>query len=96
MSGSVETCATCGYWSSDLPAVATGFRRPAGSDPEVGSCHASAPWICEREGGLVTVFPATHARQFCGEWTPAGDGTHDGAKVVDTTNVVSADFGRVA
>lgn len=81
-------CHTCNWWS-DLPALATGSRRPGGSDEAVGACCFNPPEIVTLGSGLfAAMFPETHAQRFCAAWElpDAFDGPDDpgGGEEVDT------------
>ena len=87
-----DTCSTCGHWSAELPALATGTRRPEGFDPRIGVCQLYPPEIVHGGGMCMSRFPEVHADRTCGEWSP-GMPEDGGGEEVDH-NVVP--FGRVA
>ncbi|TCP36528.1 hypothetical protein [Sphingomonas sp. BK235] len=61
-------CATCAYWRRDLPAVTTGWRRPEGSDRELGTCTFRAPVVLAIAGVPVSLQPETRSNRGCEDW----------------------------
>jgi hypothetical protein len=84
-----DTCRTCEHWSNELPTLASGMRRPAGSDPDKGSCHRLSPTVFVAAGIPMSLFPETHAEQFCADWSPElPDDDDGGGEEADADNVV--------
>ena len=71
-------CRTCYWWSNAQPPLATGVCFPAGSNPDIGTCHVMPPTLI-RAPIPMSMFPSTHADRHCAEWQPS-DGPDDGAR----------------
>ncbi|MBB3347346.1 hypothetical protein [Sphingomonas sp. BK069] len=64
-------CAKCAYWCQELPAVTTGWRRPHGSDPDLGTCTFRAPVVHAIAGLPVSLQAETRANRGCADWLDA-------------------------
>jgi hypothetical protein len=72
-----RTCASCAWWSNEEPTLATGSRRAAGADPEIGTCMIAPPVIVRLAGMQGSYFPETLASRGCGRWAANTDGGPD-------------------
>ena len=73
-----RTCASCNWWSNEQPQLATGSRRAAGADPEIGTCMIAPPVIVRLAGMQGSYFPETRASRGCGCWSGTGGGPDGG------------------
>ena len=79
-----ERCETCAFWDRDLPMLATGVRRPDGSDPDIGTCSIAPPAVIRSPlGGAISCFAETHKDRWCSAWLPEPDGPPDGGEVIN-------------
>lgn len=79
----IYNCATCAWWNNVAPVLATGIRRAAGSEQQLGTCEVDAPVVVRLAGAVTSQFPETHATRRCGRWAPkVNGGPDDGERVV--------------
>lgn len=93
-----RVCATCEFWSNEVPTLATAMRRPHGSDPAIGTCHALPPLVSGSASIMMPRFPETHASRFCGDWLPVeddGDGG-PGGEEADAADRTVVPFAKAA
>lgn len=77
-----RTCASCAWWSNEQPPLATGSRRAAGADPEIGTCTIAPPTVVLLADMQGSYFPETLASRGCGRWAPGpGGGPNDGERL---------------
>lgn len=77
-----RTCSTCVWWSNEQPALATGSRRAAGADAEIGACTFGPPIVIRQAGIHGSYFPETLSSRGCGKWAAGnGGGPDDGEHV---------------
>ena len=76
-----RTCSSCTWWSNEQPTLATGSRRAAGADPEIGTCTIAPPVVVRQAGIQGSYFPETLASRRCGRWSGSGGGPDGGERV---------------
>lgn len=76
-----RTCASCKWWSNEQPSLATGSRRAAGADLEIGTCTIAPPIVVRHAGIQGSYFPETLASRGCGRWAGLGGGPDGGERV---------------
>lgn len=83
-------CRTCLFWRQGWGPIATATRVPD-ANPDLGACELEPPIVQSLNGGLQSVFPATHADRCCSMWIHDGDGGPGSGN-----NVIPVDFGSAA
>lgn len=75
-------CWNCAHWDSDTPPIATGVRRPNGSNPDLGVCTLFPPVVATvgPERSAVSMFPPVHRDRICGLWLSVFDPDPDGGR----------------
>lgn len=83
-------CRTCLFWRQGWGTLATTTRVPD-ANPDLGVRELEPPVVQAINGGLHSVFPATHAERCCSMWVDDGAGGPGGGN-----NVIPVDFGSAA
>ncbi|MDR6789551.1 hypothetical protein J2Y58_002924 [Sphingomonas sp. BE138] len=89
-------CATCSFWSRNLPSITTGLRKAKGADENLGTCQFLPPVVVALGGSAVSMQPETHSTRGCNQWLggfegPDGpDGGHEAAVVDLSTRRAAA------
>lgn len=86
----IARCRTCMFWRQGGSPIATLMRVPD-ANPDLGVCEIEPPIVQSLNGGLQSVFPATHADRCCSMWIGDGDGGPGSG-----SNVIPVDFGSAA
>lgn len=81
MSASNQTCGNCQFWHRGSPGIARAERDPS-LGPDEGACQLTLPFVIAVAGGIVSVWPVTHADRTCGEWDARDDAGPGGGEVI--------------
>lgn len=87
-----RTCATCIWFDRGAPALASGIRRPEGSNPELGTCNLSPPELVRSAVGAMSLRPETLATAIgCDAHHAVGDPDDGAREDLPASNVVQFD-----
>lgn len=64
-----DICALCKFWQRKAPEKEKDASHETMTVHHIGRCRRYAP----SKAGILSVWPETHSRDWCGEWAVAPD-----------------------